>query len=352
LTGLLSGYFKEGLGDASILPMLQDHCVLIKDFTTILNLSDQVRDNVFGELRDMYDGKIVAAYRNFQFREFGTKGKPPVRFNMIACVTDRIRSFNQTDLGERFMQMEYDSYWDERGNLERNSVDRSQLGKIAIANVLNRISSRDRGRNPQGEHMGLAWGFLDHLVDRINTDDNWVQARTHALAEDTDFQTYIQNISDWVAYARSRVPRDREKQIQYRAQPEYGSRLQEQLTKMTIAISLVLDTYHDDPRVKSIIRKYALDTGYGFQEEIMFAIAHSETNKLGIPAIAMKLGLGQTHVINCLSNMQELGMVKYHTPAVRRPGHQPYIYQLSPELGRIATNLGFMVPPKEEGEEE
>lgn len=340
MTGLLSGYFKEGMGDASMLPKIQDKCVIIKDFTTILGLPDQTRNNIFSEMRDAYDGKISAFYRNHVNPKFSN-----VRFNVLACVTDKIRIHNQTDVGERFLQVEFDSYWDATGRMERDSVDRRELMSRAIDNVLDLIDEQ-KGASLD-EQMGLSWGFLEHLIERIRDDKEWVRSKTAIIRNDDGFQQYLDNLATWVVYARSIVDRDKDKQVNYRPRVAYAQRLGEQLAKLAVALYLVFDFKEPSERVRSIVRKVALDTGYCFPQEIMLALCHSKYHRMDIGQIANAISISPTHVANKLRDMQEFGIIKYYTPAIMRRGNQPHIYHLTEELERVALDLGFM--KEEEG---
>lgn len=345
MTGLLSGYFKEGMGDASLLPKIQDKCVIIKDFTTILNLADQTRENVFGEMRDAYDGKTSAFYRNHVKQQFSN-----IRFHMLACVTDKIRMYNQTDVGERFLQVEFDSYWDATGRMERDSVDRRELMSRAIDNVLDLIDDQ-KGANLD-EQMGLSWGFLEHLVGRIKDDKEWVRSKTAIIREDAGFQRYIDNLATWVVYARSIVDRDKDKQVNYRPRVAYAQRLGEQLTKLAVALYLTFDFTSPSERVWSIIRKVALDTGFCFPQEIMLALCHAPNHRLDVQGLANAIGISATHIGNKLRDMQELRIVKYYLPIVARRGNQPHIYRLTEEMEQVALDLGFMAPESEVDYEE
>ena len=59
-TGLVSGS-RQG---SHLIPMLQGKCVVIKDGTLLLESSQQQLANVYGELRDIFDGSLNAEYRN------------------------------------------------------------------------------------------------------------------------------------------------------------------------------------------------------------------------------------------------------------------------------------------------
>jgi hypothetical protein len=53
-----------GGGDPSLLPRLRDRILVIKDFTTILNLHPTDREAIFGILRDAYDGEFTKSFGN------------------------------------------------------------------------------------------------------------------------------------------------------------------------------------------------------------------------------------------------------------------------------------------------
>lgn len=341
MTGLLSGYFRPGMGDASLLPMFQDKCVVVKDLTTILKSSPQIQDTIFGELRDLYDGSIAAVYRNHEKRFF-----TGVRFNMIACVTDIIRTINNTDVGERFLCAELDSYWDEQGHLETGTIDNDSMTRRATLNVLNKVGRGDNTADNLSEQRGHVWGFIDHTVERIKNDRKWVENIVGMTAEDDSYLRYIENLAKWAAAARSQVKRDHDKQLKFRPKMESHKRLAEQLTKVSTALCFVFDDTPQSNRVQSCVRKWALDTGYSFQQEIMLHICHADLREAPIPYLARKTGLSQTSIINYTRDMTELGILKPFAPSVRGPGNQPHIFRLTDKYTQIATELGFLIPLK------
>lgn len=339
LTGFLSGYFKEGMGDASLLPLFQDKCLIIKDMTPILRSAPNVQDNIFGELRDMYDGSIRAIYRNHMHRNFSG-----IRFNMIACVTDIIRTINNTDVGERFLCCEFDSYWDDQGYLETGTIDNDTMTRRASLNVLTKIGRGDNTADNLSEQRGHVWGFIDHVINRIKDDRKWVENIVGQTMEDDPYLRYIENLAKWTAAARSMVKRDKDKQLSFRPKVESHKRLVEQLTKVSTAMCFVFDESPQSTRVQSCVRKQALDTGYGFQQEIMLAICHSDLRQCMIPQLSRTLGLSPTSIINYTRDMQELGILTSHFPNQRGPGNQPHVFRLAPKYEEIAKTLGFFIP--------
>lgn len=332
-TGLVSGFTQHGRGDASILPKLNGKCVTIEDLTPILNEPKPTQDRLFGELRDVYEGKTSKYYRNFESRNFSDQ-----KFHILACVTDRIRSINNTDLGERFLHVEQDTYWTTNGTMVRDGVDRKKLMASASSSVLEEIGyGNDIPKLI--EQRSMCWGLLDHIINRIKDDKMWVQSKTVSFAS-SDMVSYIEELSAWVSYARTVVQRDRDKQLLFRPRAEYGTRIMKQLTKLAIALSLLFDESFPSEKIKGIIRKVALDSGSSFQQEIMHHISHSDRG-LGVNDLSHLLNISATHVLNRVRDMQELGIVYPTQPVMRGRGNQPHIYTFTKDLASVSKSLGF-----------
>jgi len=97
--GLISGATMAGGVDPSLLKRLHRKMLLVKDFTTVLNLPAQTREEVFGILRAAYDGKAE--------RVLGNIGKKTIKatFGVLAAVTPAIEQYydQHVQLGERFL---------------------------------------------------------------------------------------------------------------------------------------------------------------------------------------------------------------------------------------------------------
>lgn len=97
---LVSGANYGDKTDPSFIPKWNGHTVIIKDWTTILDLPPNDRDQIYAVFRDIYDGKLERAFGNGVFRRFFSK------FGIIAGVTGviEIHAQGQTALGERFLR--------------------------------------------------------------------------------------------------------------------------------------------------------------------------------------------------------------------------------------------------------
>lgn len=97
---LHSGFNGPGNQDYSLIKDLDKKILTIKDFTGILTMFAAKRDEIFGQLRDAYDGETAKRWGNTMTRSYKAK------FGIIAGVTDSIERFgtiHQT-LGERFLR--------------------------------------------------------------------------------------------------------------------------------------------------------------------------------------------------------------------------------------------------------
>lgn len=96
---LVSGYNHAGGADSSLIPRLNNNVLLIKDFTTILEMKSFNREEIFSILRDAYDGKTEKEFGNGITRSYIST------FGIIAGVTHAIELYlsGQSAFGERWL---------------------------------------------------------------------------------------------------------------------------------------------------------------------------------------------------------------------------------------------------------
>jgi len=97
---LISGMRTFGSEDPSLIPKLNGRILVIKDVTTMLSSNSNIRDEIFGMLRDAYDGYIEKIFGN------GLKKSYASSFGVIGAVTPAIDGYqsHQSILGERFLK--------------------------------------------------------------------------------------------------------------------------------------------------------------------------------------------------------------------------------------------------------
>lgn len=228
---LVSGANFRGDQDPSLIPRLNGKVLVIKDFTSILSMRDAEKDEIFGILRDAYDGRCGKVFGTGVERSYES------RFTILAAVTPRIYDLSQQhhSLGERFL-------------------------KCAVGNNLQHTSERD---------------IIRRAIDNINSDTTmkWeLQDVVHAFMRRTKAKK-LPTLSEpmykrlialamFGARLRGTVARDtfRNDIITSKPSAEIGSRLGIQLAKLAKSIAWI----HGRPEVTDadylVVKKVMLDT--------------------------------------------------------------------------------------------
>lgn len=182
---LVSGFVREE--DPSLLPKLDGRVLVVKDFTTVLQMQREARAEIFSTLRDAYDGEVAQSFGTGETKRYSS------RFGLIAAVTPAIDDYDalHAQLGERFLKFRV------------HTVDRLSATHRALQNAGHEEQMRDE--------LQKAARIL--LVARKPCEaPDWMQ---EALV----------NLAEWLAVCRSVVQRDRDSAVKYMPQAEVGTRL-------------------------------------------------------------------------------------------------------------------------------
>ena len=279
---LVSGAnFNHG-NDPSLLPKLNNRILVIKDFTTILTMHYSSRDEIFGVLRDAYDGRTEKTFGT------GIKRSYVSHFGILAGVTPKIEEFGimHQSLGERFLK-----YRIQTGEKTLSEADRIRR---ALKNINKEIQMRD-------ELCTIANRVLETPI-------------SEKLPEIPDeIFEYIVNLAQCVAMMRGVVDRDRfTQQVMYKPAIEVGTRLAKQLAKLAMGIAIYLQKSIVDLEVYYVIRKVALDTAPDRVEEIVRQIwKYCETDKdvLRTADVSARTRLPVATCFRVLQDLELLGLV-------------------------------------------
>jgi hypothetical protein len=203
---LVSGLNQSKKKDPSLLPDLDEKVVVIKDFTAILSENPKTRSQIFGQLRDVYDGSTAKAFGSgVRTRRYDC------HVGLIAGVTPAIEKYQSLDqvLGERFLNY-------------RISYVRPEM---AVEKARQNAGSQTQMRS---ELEGVVTEFLRE--ERPCSPD--------AIAVPPIFAEMIQSLASTVAALRTSVPKNRSGEVQYVPETEIGTRLVVQLTKLGSALAM------------------------------------------------------------------------------------------------------------------
>lgn len=232
---LISGGSSKNGIDPSLIPKLDQKVLIVKDFTTILTKREQERDEIFGILRDAYDGNCS--------KVFGTGDKKSYisKFSIISAVTPKIYELAEThqSLGERFLKFCVGH------NLEHESEQE------VIQKAISNLAQEDGMRTEMADAMAhfIAWKIQSIDLKKLPTIPLDIQKKTIALAQ-------------FGARMRGTVARDkyRPDMVQMAPSAEVGSRLGKQLAKLLVSLAIVNDRKEVNENDYRLAKKCMLDT--------------------------------------------------------------------------------------------
>lgn len=240
---LVSGASAQGGGDPSLIPLLDGKVLVIKDFTAILQMNQIAREEVFGILRDAYDGDITKVFGNYVRREYKDKF-----FGIIAGVTHAIEQTmeHESALGERFLR------WEMR--LPKTLDGQLDYLRKAKENVNNENIMRRELRD-------LASRTLDfRYVNNVVIPDS--------------IEEQIMYLAVWTSLMRGTVLRDRfTREITARPFVEIGTRLSKQYLKWLYGVGMfrgIPMVGEDEYRILRRLARATVSGKIGFMVEAVY----------------------------------------------------------------------------------
>lgn len=318
-TQLVSGWKdpSDPESDPSIFPRLRGRTLLIKDYTTIISMGGGAQEELYGILRDAYDGSVRIQYGNGKVIDV-----TDTYFSLLAGVTDVIKSDNRADLGERFLRCE---------TIDSN-YDRAAVAESALEN-----SVLTRERQEQVNQMATAIQYGVSLAHQRAEAAMTLGFMPLDTAED---RRIISNLALVGGYLRTVVPRKGE-ELLYKPRVEGSSRMSKQLKRLGICLCFLLDNGSFNPVIHSYIRQVALDTVAGFRLDLTRILVESGRG-LDSQEIANRMQLGKSNCVRLLKDMQALGMVQFRKAQNGYPGgRDAHLWFITQEFRSIweAANL-------------
>lgn len=300
---LISGQAMSGGADPSLLARLNNRVLIVKDFTSVLSMPEMIREDVFGVLRDAYDGHVERSYGNGVIRRYRYK------FGFIAGVTPAIEQYNtqHVGLGERFLGY-----------------------RIPIAKGIRaqrEYLHRAQGNEGREEQMRKELGELARAV--LN----------HHYAEDPDVPVECGDslicAAQSVAVLRANVVRDKyTKEVTHRPYTELGTRLVKEFTKLAIGVAQFRGDHSVGESSMRAVRAVALGSiPTGSRLCVKSLYAHPEG--LTAETVAREVGLPRFPTIDrMLDNLKMVGAVE--SSAGKFP-----LWVLAEEMREALDNCGL-----------
>ena len=277
-----SGYRGKEGKDPSLLPTWDGKTVIFKDFTAILSKPKPIRESIIGDLRDAFDG----------FADLGTGNIGMVhhvsRFSIIAAVTPAIDGYwnLHAQLGERFI------------SLRIKAQDRLKLVSQALSNV--KVKMRMR------KELSKA---VDEFFNTIET------PRIGVVKVPSDIKNRLYHLADLIARCRSTVVHTGySRTLVYLPNPEVGTRLVQQLTKLCIARAVAAQhttVTHDDYRFAVRVAHDCLPSLTAYVLRILYKAGTTRNNlPVSLPLRKLTKKFSHSTALYQCSDLYSLGVLE------------------------------------------
>jgi hypothetical protein len=244
---LISGASWTSGSDPSLIPKLNGKVLAIKDFTSIMSKRDTEKEEIFGILRDAYDGKCSKVFGN------GIRRNYESRFTVLSAVTPAIYelAYTHQSLGERFLKY----------TMGANLVHVSEEDIVSRA-----ITNLNRETTMRKDLCDVVQGFLYHLQKDLDL--------KNIPTIPDEIKSQIVSLAMFCARMRGTVHRDhyRPDMVSSKPSAEVGSRLGKQLAKFCISYAIVKGKKVVTEAEYAVCKKIALDTISQRNEDIICAI--------------------------------------------------------------------------------
>lgn len=310
-TTFLSG--MPGANDASLLPRLDKRTMVFLDWTNLLAMNKDARNEIMGQLRDIYGGYMKKVFGNGKVREW--RGK----VGLLACVTQTVDFQQQTNapFGERFI------------NYRIRMPDPKEAAMRALHNGDKQEQMRTELRN----------AFISFFKG--------LDAKAELPELPPEIEAEIVRVANFSAKARSGVIREygMKKEVMFVPAPEMPTRLTQQLYTLTRAMAAVDGSVHN-PENLLITYKVALDSIPQTNRMVIMEMARrdSQTTK----EIATALGYPTAPIRMYLENLALLGICRRTGGAETDEGGTADRWTMEPEFVEIIRQYEKVAPLPEE----
>lgn len=307
--------------DPSLLPQLDRKVLVLKDFTTILSMNYAARDEIFGILRDIYDGRTEKSFGN------GLKREYKVKFGILAGVTPVIETFSTMNqsLGERFLRY--------RLPLDTKRSEEQKILK-AIKNVNNELKMR-------AELCQAAAS----IIARKNPEHDVMPEFTER------YLPKVVALAQLAAWLRGVVDRDKfTQQVLYKPSSEVGTRMAKQLVKLAMGVGIFRGTRLLESYEYNCIKHVAIDSCPQRAVMILSALYQAEKQEnlamLKTKEIVDRTFLPQATVLRMMEDLNLLRLVQ------RVEVNGNFHWRLTKDVKALATKCGAFSGEIEEVKED
>jgi hypothetical protein len=316
--GFHSGYVADGGTegeDNSLVSELFNMTLVTKDGDTILQAPNLAQ--ILSEARDIYDGTSRTHYRNKMGKDY-----EGLRMTWLLCGTSSLRSIDQSELGERFLDVVI---------MEGIDEDLEEIVLRKVADRTERNLSIEAGDDPTTHHepdmayaMQLTGGYITYLrenaselITKIYTPDN--------------VKTACMRLGKFVALMRARPSYLQEET----AEREFAARLVSQHMRMAKCTALVLNEKTINSKVMQRISKVAVDTGRGQTLNIAKALYEEGSSGLSVASVAARTFKTKSKTDTLLRFLAKISVIEQFNSTTQKGLPPKYRWRLTENMEKL-----------------
>lgn len=309
---LISGMSLNG-NDPSILNVIGNRCLVLKDFTEVLDAPPTIRSEIFATLRGAYDGSVDKLFGNGIYRAY------TCNFPLLAGVTNEIYAHSTAAMGERCLKY----------SIQSVPEDREQLQRLALKHA----------RKKQ-DHSQLAFLVNSFLSKEHDYSDEAVDQMVPSWFEDS-----ILPLARLVGHLRTPVRRHMAGWLQndpaYAPEPETGNRLVVQFQRLGVSLAYVLGESRISQPIYEIVKQVALDTMRGYVWSIVNFLYTMRNAEITRKDLNGSLGISSTTIQKYLEDLEILDIVERNTIAPTLGNRAEYSWTLTKTVTDCLISLNL-----------
>lgn len=292
IRGFHSGFKSPSGQDTSLLSLIQDKTLVIKDGDTLLKSPNL--QQILSEGRDIYDRVSRTHYRN----EIG-KNYTGINLTFILAGTSSLRSIDSSELGERFLDCVVMDNIDE-------DLEEEVLWRVAHRASRNLAEESDGDASSQydsslSEAMALTGGYVNYLRQNAQKLLSSAEIRQEHLEQ-------CISLGKFVAYMRAR-PSKSQDEI---AEREFAARLVSQHVRLTKCLVAVLNREESDREIMLRVRKVALDTSRGQSLDLVDSMYPAGREGIELKTLSLLTSYSDSQTRKILRFLTRIGVVEQH----------------------------------------
>lgn len=272
----VSGMAKGEVDEISIMANIDRKTLVVGDLTCILSLPIVVQQKLWGLFKEAYGGMLKVTFGNQAPKEYYGK-----KFCMIAGVTHAIYQFNDSDMGERFVKIDFAGRdFDEDAQMDQ--AIRNQNNWPAIEKELR-------------ENM---LGYIKYLHETVDF------SSPPEIDEET--QSKIKMLAKLATRLRAKVNKDRYEGMIARPVVEGPARLALQLMTIAKGLMWVKQVDEIDSDIYETLQKIAFDSCPGLAFECVNYV--HKVKACSMNTLVAKLKIPKTRVHQIITDFSHLGI--------------------------------------------